>query len=108
MFISFYEYFIKRIYKMNANLPEVLTLEKSGAATIDPVSFVLHQIDSNILNLDLTLTMKYFDSIMTGQLNQVTSNARQSNESSDDDEPDLKRILIEEARRRRLNQKRHL
>ena len=52
--------------------------------------------------------MNYFDSIMTGQLNQVTNNSRQSNELSDDDEPDLQQILIEEARQRQLNQKRLL
>ena len=49
--------------------------------------------------------MSYFDSIMTGQLNQVTNSARQINELSDDDEPDLQQILIEEARQRRLNRK---
>ena len=47
--------------------------------------------------------MSYFDSIMTGQLNQVTNSARQINELSDDDEPDLQQILIEEARQCRLN-----
>ena len=52
--------------------------------------------------------MSYFDSIMTGQLNQVTNSARQINELSDDDEPDLQQILIEEARQRRLNRKRLL
>ena len=49
--------------------------------------------------------MNYFDSIMTGQLNQVTNNSRQSNELSDEDEPDLQQVLIEEARQRRLNRK---
>ena len=49
--------------------------------------------------------MNYFDSIMTGQLNQVTNNSRKSNELSDDDEPDLQQVLIEEACQRRLNQK---
>ena len=47
--------------------------------------------------------MNYFDSIMTGQLNQVTNNSRQSNELSDDDEPDLQQILIEEACQCQLN-----
>ena len=42
---------------------------------------------------------------MTGQLNQLTNNSRPSNELSDDDEPDLQQILIEEARQRWLNQK---
>ena len=42
--------------------------------------------------------MKYFDSIMTGQL-------MPSNALSDDDEPDLQKVLIEEARQRQLNQK---
>ena len=42
---------------------------------------------------------------MTGQFNQVTNNSRQSNELSDDDEPDLQQVLIEEACQRRLNQK---
>ena len=55
-----------------------------------------------------TLTVKFFDSIMTGQLNQVSSIARESNKLSDDDEPDLQQILIEEARQRRLNKKRLL
>ena len=49
--------------------------------------------------------MKFFDSIMTGQLNQVTNNARPSNELSGDDEPDLRQVLIEEARQRWLNRK---
>ena len=35
--------------------------------------------------------MNYFDSMMTGELNQVTKNSRPSNELSDDDEPDLVR-----------------
>ena len=52
--------------------------------------------------------MKYFNSIMTGQLNQVTNNSRPSNALSDDDEPDLQQVLIEEACQRRLNQKRIL
>ena len=47
--------------------------------------------------------MKYFDSIMTGQLNQVTNNSRPSNELSDDDELDLQQILVEEACQRWLN-----
>ena len=49
--------------------------------------------------------MNYFDSIMTGQLNQVTNNPRQSNELSDDDEPDLQQVHIEEARQSQLNRK---
>ena len=79
--INFYQYFIKRIYDMMINLPKIITSKNSGAATLDPLSFALHQIDSKFLNLDLTLTMKYFDSIMTGQLNQVTNNSRPSNVS---------------------------
>ena len=39
-----------------------------------------------------------FNSIMTGQLDLVSNNSRPSNELSDDDEPDLQQILIEEAR----------
>ena len=49
--------------------------------------------------------MKYLDSIMTGQLNQVTNNSRPSNEISDDDEPNLQKVLIEEAHQRQLNRK---
>ena len=45
---------------------------------------------------------------MAGQLNQVTNNSRPSNALSDDDEPDLQQILIEEAYQRRLNRKRLL
>ena len=45
---------------------------------------------------------------MTGQLNQVSKNSRQSNELSNNDEPDLQRILIEEACQHWLNQKRLL
>ena len=82
---------------MKVNLPKLITLEKSGAAIIDPILFVLHQIDLKSLNLGLSLTMKYFNSITTGQLNQVSNNSRQSNELNDDDEPDLQQILIEEA-----------
>ena len=52
--------------------------------------------------------MKYFDSIMTGQHNQVSNNSKRSNQLSDCDEPDLQQILIEEARLRRLNRKRLL
>ena len=52
--------------------------------------------------------MKYFDSIMTVQLNQVTNNSGPSNELSNDDEPDLQQILVEEAHQYRLNQKRLL
>ena len=47
--ISFYEYFIKRIYNMKVNLPKIITSENSGAASRDPLSFVLHQ---SRLNLD--------------------------------------------------------
>ena len=54
---------------MKANLPKMVTSENSGAATIDPLSFVLHQINSDSFNLGSILTMKYLDSIMTGQLN---------------------------------------
>ena len=45
---------------------------------------------------------------MTGQLNQVTNNSRPRNVLSDDDEPDLQQILVEEACQRWLNQKRLL
>ena len=41
------------------NLSKIVTSENSGAATIDPISFVLHQIDSKSLIEDLTLTMKF-------------------------------------------------
>ena len=54
---------------MKLNLPKIVTSENFGAATIDPLSLVLHQINSKLLNLGFTLTMKYLDSIMTGQLN---------------------------------------
>ena len=47
--------------------------------------------------------MKHFNSIMTGQLNQVTNNSRLSNALSDDDEPDLQQILIEEDCQHQLN-----
>ena len=47
--------------------------------------------------------MKYFDCIMTGQLNQVNNNSRPSNALSDDDEPDLHQVLIEEAHQHWLN-----
>ena len=40
--------------------------------------------------------MKYFESIITGQLNQVTNNSRPSNALSDDDEPNLQQLLVEE------------
>ena len=90
---------------MRVNLPKTITSENSGAATIDPLSFMLHQIDSKSLIEGLTLIMKLFDSIMTGQLNQVTDNSRPSNALSDDDEPDLQQILIEEAGQHQLNQK---
>ena len=69
---------------MKVNLPKIFTAENSGAATIDALSFVLHQIDSKSLNLVLTITMKYFDSIMTDQLNQVTNNSRPNNVLSSD------------------------
>ena len=91
---------------MKSKLPKAVALEKSGAATLNPLSFVLHQIGSKSLNLGLTLTIKLFDSIMTGQLNQVSNNSMQSNELSDDGEPDSQQILIEEACQRWLNQKR--
>ena len=42
---------------------------------------------------------------MTGQLNQVTNNSRPRNKLSDDDEPDLRQVLIEEALQRWLNRK---
>ena len=93
---------------MKVNLPKIITSENSGVVSTDPLLFVLHQIDLKILNQGLTLTMKYFDSIMTGQLNLVTNNSRQSNELSDDDEPDLQQILIEEGYQCQLNQKRLL
>ena len=90
---------------MTVNFPKIVTSENSGAVTIDPLLFVLHQIDSKSLNLGLTLTIQFFDSIMTGQLNQVSNNLRPSNEVSVDDEPDLQQILVEEACQRWLNQK---
>ena len=52
--------------------------------------------------------MNIFDCIMTGQLNQVTNNSRPNNVASDDDEPDLQQILVEEASQRHLNRKRLL
>ena len=64
---------------MKVNLPKIITSENSGVATIDPLSFVLHEIDK-LLNLGLTLTKKYFDSIMTNQLNRVSNHTRSSNE----------------------------
>ena len=70
---------------MKVNLPKIIILQNSGAATIDPLSFVLHQIDSKSLNLGLILSMKYFDRILTDQLNQVSNNIRPSNELSDID-----------------------
>ena len=42
---------------------------------------------------------------MTGQLNQVTNISRPSNELSEDYEPDLQQVLIEEARQHWVNQK---
>ena len=50
---------------MKVNLPKIITSANSGKATIDPLLFMLHQIDSKSLNLGLTLTMNDFDSIMT-------------------------------------------
>ena len=88
---------LKRIYGMKVNLPKIVSSENSDAATIDPLSFVLHQIDSKSIIEGLTFTMIIFDSIMTGQLNQVSNNSRQSSEFSYDDEPDLQQILIEET-----------
>ena len=41
--------------------------------------------------------MEYFNSIMTGQLNQVINNSRPSNALRDDNEPDLQQVLVEEA-----------
>ena len=52
--------------------------------------------------------MKYFNSIMTTQLNQVTKNSTQSNELSNGDEPDLQQILMEKACQCQLNQNRVL
>ena len=77
----------KRIYSMKVNLPKIVTWVNTGVATIDPL-FMFHQIDSKPFIESWTLTMKFFDSIMTGQLNQVTNYSRQSNELSDDDEHD--------------------
>ena len=99
---------LKRIYIKKVNLPKIVTLEKSGAAVINPLSFASQQIDSKSLIESLTLTIKFFDSIMIGQLNQVPNNSRQSNELSDDDEPDLQQTLIAEARQHWLNRKRLL
>ena len=82
---------------MKVNLPKLITSEKSGAQTIGPLSFVLHEIDLKSLNLGLTLTMKYFNGHMTGHLDQVTDNSRPSNASSDDDELDVQQIISEEA-----------
>ena len=90
---------------MKVNLPKIITSENSGATTIDPLSFVLHQIGLKLLNIGLTSTIKYFDSIMTDQLNLEKNNTRPSNELDDDDEPDLQQILVEEARQRWLNRK---
>ena len=52
--------------------------------------------------------MKCFNSIMTDQPNQIPNNSRPNNELSDDDEPDLQQILVEDACQRQLNQKRLL
>ena len=40
--------------------------------------------------------MNFFDSIMTGQLNQASNNTRPSNKLRDDNEPNVQQILIEE------------
>ena len=48
--------------------------------------------------------MKFFDSIINGQLDQVSNNSRPSNDISDDNELDLQQILIEEACQCWLNQ----
>ena len=46
--ISFYEYFIKRIYYMKVNLPKIIISENSGAVSTDPLLFVLHQSRLNL------------------------------------------------------------
>ena len=71
---------LKRIYDKKVKLPKIVTSESSGASTIDPLSFVLHQIDLKLLIKVFTLTKKFLDNIMTSQLNQVSINSRQSNE----------------------------
>ena len=48
--IFFYEYFIKRLYNMKVNLPKIITSENSGAASTDPLLFVLHQLGLKLLN----------------------------------------------------------
>ena len=40
---------LKRIYSKRVNLLKINIIEKSGAVTIDPLLFVLHQIDSKSL-----------------------------------------------------------
>ena len=74
----------KRIYGMMVNLPKIVTSEYSGVATIDPL-FMFYQIYLKSLIEGLTFTMKFFDSIMTGQHCQETNNSRQSNDLCDND-----------------------
>ena len=88
------------------NLPKKITSENSRVTSTN--LFLLQEICLKLLNQGLTLIMKYFNSIMTGQLDEVTNNSRPSNELSDDDEPDLLQIFIEEAHQRWLNRKRLL
>ena len=49
--------------------------------------------------------MKYFDNIMTGQLNQVINNSRPSNALSNDDEPDLQQIRLLNLKQTKLKYK---
>ena len=55
---SSYGYLIKRLYNMKVNLvnlPKIITSDNSGAASTDPLLFVLHQMGLKLLNLGYTL-----------------------------------------------------
>ena len=63
-----------------------------------PLTKMTSKQNSKSVDLSLTLIMNVLDSIMTGQLNQLSNDSSQSTELSDDDVSDLQHIIIKEVR----------
>ena len=73
-----------------------------GATRFNNPSILVSFDHSHQASESYTFTMKEFDCIMSGQLDNPSSSV-DSYLSDDIDEPDLQQTLIEESRQRRLN-----
>ena len=73
-----------------------------GATRLTNPSLLVTFDHSHQASESYTFTMKEFDRIMSGQLDNPSSGV-DSYLSDDNDKPDLQQTLIEESRQRRLN-----